>query len=111
MTPTQIADRYFACTRLKDIEGLAALYEEDAVFVLPNGREFKGIAAIRAMHLDVFAAGSPMPSPEARVEGENAIAVEIEARLPDGTVRNTANFYRLSDAGRIERVAVYMRVG
>jgi hypothetical protein len=35
--------------------------------------------------------------------------VEIEARLPDGTTRNTANFYYLNDAGKIQRVSVYMR--
>jgi hypothetical protein len=37
--------------------------------------------------------------------------VEIEARLADGTVRRTANFYYLNAAGRIERLSVYMRGG
>jgi hypothetical protein len=37
--------------------------------------------------------------------------VEIEARLPDDTVRRTANFYYLNTAGRIQRLSVYMRGG
>jgi hypothetical protein len=35
----------------------------------------------------------------------------IEARLPDGTVRRTANFYYLNAAARIQRLSVYMRGG
>lgn len=111
MSPAELANCYFDCIRNKDIDSLAELYEDDATFILPNGREFKGKAAIREMHLGVFAAGSPMPHPAGRVVGEKAIAVEIEARLPDGSVRNTANFYALSDNGRIARLAVYMRGG
>lgn len=109
MTPNDLADRYFTCIRAKDIEGLAALYAEDALFILPNGQEFQGKEAIREMHLRVFSAGAPVPTPIARVVGANSIAVEIEARLPDGTVRNTANFYTLSQDGRIQRLGVYMR--
>ncbi|GGN61277.1 hypothetical protein GCM10011349_43740 [Novosphingobium indicum] len=111
MNPTDLADRYFACIREKNIDGLAALYEDDATFILPDGRAFEGKSAIREMHLDVFAAGSPVPSPINKVVGQNSIAVEIEARLPDGTIRNTANFYELSSAGRIRRLSVYMRGG
>ena len=111
MTPDELADRYFSCIRAKDIDGLEELYDEEATFILPDGREFKGKAAIRKMHLGVFSAGSPVPTPVARVVDGNSIAVEIEARLPDGTVRNTANFYRLSDAGRILQLGVYMRGG
>jgi hypothetical protein len=52
-----------------------------------------------------------MPTPLASIAGANSIAVEIEARLADGTVRRTANFYYLNAAGRIQKLSVYMRGG
>src|SRR5690348_16622694 len=109
MSKLDIADQYFACVRARDIDGLLALYDEDAVFVSPVGRELKGKEAIREMQLGVFAASAPMPTPLAKVTAENLVAVEIAARLPDGQVINTANFYHLSDEGRIKRLSVYMR--
>jgi len=109
MNPVDITERYFASIRARDLDGLAALYAEDACFTLPNGREFYGIDAIREMHRGVFAAGAPSPTPLASIAGTSSIAVEIEARLPDGTVRRTANFYYLNAAGRIQRLSVYIR--
>lgn len=111
MRPAEIAERYFACILVRDLDGLMELYEDDATFVLPNGREFEGKAAIQEMHQNVFASSPPSPNPMAIVAGKSEIAVEIEARLPDGTVRNTANFYHLSDNGKIARLSVYMRTG
>jgi len=107
MTSADLSDRYFTSIRARDIDGLMALYAEDAVFTLPDGREFSGAAAIREMHLSVFAAGAPIPTPVATVIGNGSIAVEIEARLADGTARRTANFYHLDAAGHIRRLRVY----
>jgi ketosteroid isomerase-like protein len=104
---TELPDRYFASIRARDIDALMALYVQDAVFTLPDGREFSGTAAIREMHLSVFAAGAPIPTPVAAVVGNGAIAVEIEARLTDGTTRRTANFFHLDGAGLIRRLSVY----
>src|SRR5262249_49877975 len=106
-----LADRYFACIRGRDLDGLAALYAADATFILPDGREFTGVAAIRQMHQGVFAAGAPVPTPGPRVTGESGVAVEIAARLPDGTVRHTANFFHLDGEGRIQRLSVYQKSG
>lgn len=106
-----VIESYFAGIRAKDIDALTDLYAEDATFILPDGREFVGIDAIRAMHLGVFSAGSPMPSPGARIMSHSSAAVEIEARLPDGTVRQTTNHYFLDEAGKIERLNVYMKAG
>jgi len=111
MQPADVASRYFACIRARDIDGLMELYADDAEFTLPSGARFAGKSAIREMHAGVFAAGAPVPTPLAMVEGEGAVAVEIEARLPDGSVRHTANFYRLDAQGRIARLGVYMRTG
>lgn len=111
MTPNEIADRYFASVRARDIDGLIALFAEDATFILPNGQEFKGAAAIREIQLGVFANGAPYPTPRAMVVGEKSLAVEVEARLPDGSVRHTANLYALDGEGKIQRLSVYMQGG
>lgn len=111
MNPKEVAERYFAAIMARNIEDLIALYAKDATFVLPDGRESKGVAAIRKTHQSVFDSGSPMPAPQAMIVGDAAIAVEIEARMPDGTRRRTANFYHLNSQGRIQRLSVYMRSG
>ncbi|MDE2404202.1 MAG: nuclear transport factor 2 family protein [Sphingomonadales bacterium] len=102
-------DGYFDAIRARDIDALMALYAEDASFTLPNGKVFTGKPAIRATHEAVFAAGSPYPTPTGRFTGTQGIAVEIEAALPDGTVRHTTNHYRFDDAGKIRSLGVYMR--
>lgn len=109
MTPDELAGRYFTCIRAKDIDGLMELYEDDATFILPDGRELQGKAAICEMQSAVFSSAAPFPTPGARVSDDNGIAVEIAARLPDGTIRNTLNFYRLSGKGLIQQLNVYMR--
>lgn len=111
MNPADVTERYFASVRARDLDGLVALYAQDASFTLPNGREFTGIDAIREMHRSVFAAGGANPTPLHSITGPDSIAVEIEARLPDGTLRRTANFYYLNEAGRIRALSVYMRGG
>jgi len=107
----KVAERYFASIKARDIESLVALYADDATFTLPNGKQFAGVTAIREMHLGVFAASAPIPTPLAMVVGANSVAVEIAARLPDGTTRHTANFYHLNGDGRIQRLSVYMQSG
>lgn len=111
MDKPKTTERYFECIRARDLDGLLALYADDARFTLPNGQTFAGKEAIREMHGRVFASGAPFPTPVAAIANETAAAIEIEARLPDGTTRNTANFFYLDDMGRIERVSVYTRTG
>ncbi len=109
MNPKDIADRYVAAMRAQNVDDLMALYAEDATFVLPNGKEFHGLEAIRAMHEGVLKAAAPRPTPRAMVVGDAAVAVEIEAQMPDGNSRRTANFYHLNGQGRIQRLSVYMQ--
>lgn len=109
MTPDELAGRYFNCIRAKDINGLSELYEEDATFVLPDGREFAGKAAILEMQRSVFSHGALTPVPVSMIVGASAIAVEIETRIPDGTVRRMADLFHLSATGRIRRLCVYMQ--
>jgi uncharacterized protein (TIGR02246 family) len=111
MDPAHVTERYFTSIRARDLDGLIALYADDACFTLPDGREFHGVDAIREMHRSVFSAGAPNPTALKSIAGASSIAVEIEARLADGTVRRTANFYYLNGAGRIQALSVYMRGG
>ncbi len=107
--PQATVDSYFAAVRAKDIDALMALYAEDASFTLPNGKSFTGKDAIRGVHQSVFDSGSPLPNPGARYVGAEGIAVEIEARRPDGSVRNTTNHFRFDEAGKIRSLGVYAR--
>ena len=109
MTPAELAQRYFACVRAADIDGFVALFAEDAVMVMPNGRECVGAAQIRENQTAVFAHGAPQPTPLAIIASEHAVAAEVRADLPDGTARYTANIYHLGPDGRIQRLSVYMR--
>ena len=104
-----VVDAYFAAVRARDIDAWLALFAEDATYALPNGAVYQGKAAIREFQAMVFASGSPFPHPRGRFVGAEGIAVEIEAELPDGSVRHTTNHYRFDDAGKIRSLTVYMR--
>lgn len=107
MNPTDVANRYFASVRTRDIDAFMALFAEDATLMLPDGRAIVGAAAIRKMETAVFAAGSPMPTPTTMVASVDAIAVQIDVRLPDGSLLKMANFYHLDGEGRIKQLSVY----
>jgi hypothetical protein len=107
--PNTVVDAYFAAVRAKDIDAWMALFAEDATYALPNGQSFQGKPAIREFQQMVFSSGSPFPTPSGRIVGSEGIAVEIEAQLPDGSVRHTANHYRFDEAGKIRSLTVYMR--
>lgn len=104
-----LEDRYFAAMRARDLEALMALFGADATMILPDGREFSGVGAIRQMYTGLFGMQSPSPTPTAVITGAHGIATEIEAHLPNGTVRRTANFFHLNAHGLIRRLSVYAR--
>lgn len=104
-----LADRYFAAMRARDVEALAGLFAEDAVMILPDGRELAGAGSIRAMYDHLFASDAPSPTVKAVIAGADGVAVEIEARLADGSTRRTANFFHLDSGGLIRRLSVYSR--
>jgi 3-hydroxyisobutyrate dehydrogenase-like beta-hydroxyacid dehydrogenase len=102
-------DAYFAAVRAKDIDAWMALFAEDATYALPNGQLFQGKPAIREFQQMVFGSGSPFPNPGARFVAPDGVAVEIEAQLPDGSLRHTTNHYRFDETGKICSLTVYMR--
>ena len=111
MDCTMLVDRYFANMRARDIEGLVSLFAGDATFTLPDGRELSGSAAIHEMYGKLFAAMAPSPTPLAVIAAAHGVAAEIEARLANGTIRRTANFFHFNDEGLIQRLSVYARGG
>jgi hypothetical protein len=111
MRPEDLPNHYFPSVRARDIDRFIALFADDAIMNLPDGREFVGAAAIREMELAVFASGAPMPTPVAIVAGENSVAVELDVRLPNGQVHKFANFFHLDAEGRIKRLSIYRKAG
>ena len=107
--PNCVVDAYFETVRAKDVDSFAALFAQNAEFILPNGTRLEGRSAIAETQAKVFAAGAPYPKPVARYSGPEGIAVEIETRLPDETVRNTTNIYRFDETGKIRSLGVTMR--
>jgi ketosteroid isomerase-like protein len=111
MHPKDLPNHYFSSVRARDIDRFMALFAEDAVMILPDGREVVGTAAIRKMELAVFAASPPMPTPVAIVAAEHSVAVEIDVGLPNGQLLKFANFFHLNADGRIQRLSVYRKSG
>lgn len=109
--PHATIDAYFAAVRAKDVDAFVALFAQDADYTMPNGTRLEGHEAIRQTQSMVFESGSPFPIPGARYTGPDGVAVEVQAKLPDGTVRNTVNLYRFNAAGQIRSLAVTMRAG
>ncbi|RJF91170.1 nuclear transport factor 2 family protein [Sphingomonas cavernae] len=109
MTGQELVDRYFGGMRNRDVETLLSLFVEDAVMILPDGRELAGRDAIRAMYGQLFSMQAPSPTPRTVIASESGVATEIEARLDDGTSRRTANFFQTDEDGRIRRLSIYKR--
>jgi hypothetical protein len=108
----ELPDLYFSSVRTRDIDRFISLFADDAIMIMPDGREISGAAAIRKMELSVFESASPpSPRPVFVVTGEDAVAVEIAVHLPSGAVLKMANFFELNSEGRIRRLSVYRKTG
>jgi ketosteroid isomerase-like protein len=107
--PTEITERYFEHIRGQDVAGVVALFAQDASYFMPDGRAFTGAAEIGGWFTKLFASLALTPRVVATVVADTAIAVEIENILPDGTKRNTANFFYINASGLIEQLRVYQR--
>lgn len=108
--PIELPDFYFPSVRARDIEGFISLFADDAIMILPDGREVSGIAAIREIELSVFQSSSPpFPTPVSVVAGDDSVAVEVDVRLPGGQMLKMANFFQLNSEGRIRRLSVYRK--
>lgn len=109
MDKSLLAEQYFSSVKNRNLDGLCALYVADAILVLPDGREFYGVEAIREMYSGLFATQAPSPNPITVVVGADAVAAELEIHLPNGMIRRTANFFHLDEKGLIKRLNIYAR--
>ena len=109
MTPSELVDHYFSSVANRDIERFVSLFADDAIMILPDGRKVVGASAIRKMEQGVFDTTPMAPTPVAICIGENSVAVEVEVRMPGGTVFAIADFFDLNDQGRIQRLNVYRK--
>ena len=97
--PEDITRLFAERAKAKDAEGLASLYEDDAVLAYPPGQMTQGRAAIRALYERMLAQApkfepeAPLPSVvigdlalTATVARDEAVArAQVARRQPDGT--------------------------
>lgn len=105
----QTVEAYVAAVKARDLDAFVALFADDATYTVPNGKTMTGPAEIRDFQTMVFNAGQPSPTPIEWFIAADGIAVEIEAKLPDGSVRLTTNHYRFDADGRITSLRVFAR--
>ena len=98
-TPEDLTRLFVERANAKDAEGIAALYEEEAVMAYPPGQQTVGRAAIRALweqalpHMPAFEPETPLPT---LISGDLALTstppkdgsgarAQVVRRQPDGT--------------------------
>jgi ketosteroid isomerase-like protein len=98
-TPEDLGRLFVARARQGDVDGVAALYEPDAVLELRDGTTAVGDVAIRAAYTRLFAVRSDfsiVAQPPALISGDlaltssrtpGAVTAEVARRRPDGTWR------------------------
>ena len=102
-------EAYFNAVRSKDLDAFVALFADDAVYSVPNGKTMIGPAEIREFQAMVFGSGSPFPTLQGLFVAPEGVVAEVEAALPDGSRRQTTNHYRFNAAGKIANLKVYTR--
>ncbi|PLK26196.1 NAD(P)-binding domain-containing protein [Novosphingobium sp. TH158] len=102
-------EAYLAAVQAKDLDAFVGLFADDATYSVPHGKTMQGLGEIREFQTMVFTAGSPSPALQGLFVAPEGIAAEIEARLPDGSVRQTTNHYRFDAAGKIASLKIYAR--
>jgi ketosteroid isomerase-like protein len=100
LAPEDLARLFVECARAGDAEGLAALYEPDAVLAYPPGQVTVGRDAIRAVCERMLTMAPPPSGPEEPLptvrNGDLALTstrpldmtggrVQVARRQPDGT--------------------------
>lgn len=109
MTGQDLRDCYFTAMRGADLGAVLALFADDAVAILPDGRVYSGKSELGVMFSDIFAQSRPQPTPGPMTGSGLYWAVEVATQLPDGRQRHTANFFHLTPAGLIAHMHSYSR--
>jgi uncharacterized protein (TIGR02246 family) len=98
-TPEDLTRLFVACANAKDADGIAELYEPDAVMAYPPGSQTVGRAAIRELWAQILPKAGrfePEPPLPTLISGELALTstppsdgtgarAQVARRQPDGT--------------------------
>ncbi|WP_340589014.1 nuclear transport factor 2 family protein [Erythrobacter alti] len=109
MSAEHLARTYYRNINAKDLEGVLALFSDNATFNLPDGRVVVGKDNLRDMYTHVFAQGGPQPRPVNIVATDTDAAVQVEVTLSDGTTLHMASFFAMDSADTFDAVSVYQR--
>jgi ketosteroid isomerase-like protein len=99
--PEELSRLFVQRINAKDVEGLVALYEPDAVLATPDGGEIRGEGAIRRFYAELtasaprFGAGDQHPAlrlgelalTSTRLPGGVGATAEVARQQPDGSWR------------------------
>ena len=99
---------YFDCVNRQDAEGVAALYADDGVLILPDGTQLQGRTAIVEFYRTVCKQSVPAPRVASFFANGNQCAAELLVSMPDGSRQPAADFFRVDAAGKIERLRIYV---
>ena len=86
LDPQDLARLLVSRQRAGDVDGMVALYEEDAVLDRGSGRRLTGRPAIRAFYGELVAAGRKFELGDQRPAIVNGDLALTSTRLPNGTV-------------------------
>lgn len=107
--PQEVATRYIQHICERNVKAIVALFADNATCIMPDGQTISGETALHEWFTKIFAAQPLTPQPTAIIATQTSAAVEIENNLPDGTKRNTANFFHLNPNGQIQKLHIYRR--
>jgi ketosteroid isomerase-like protein len=107
--PAAVATRYFDAIRSHDVDGIKAVFAEDAELVSAGGT-VTGRDAIADFYASTaFKVDDLSPNPGAFVVDGDRLAVEIDLTM-GGAQHRVADFFEIRD-GQVQRLVIYMMPG
>ena len=101
------ADAYIDAVNAVDLDGLVALFAEDAVLDHAFGT-FEGTDAIRAFYAENVLAFAPQVEPGDWLEQGRTVTFHLDAHV-DGATSQTVDHLTVDDSGRIAHLEVGFR--
>jgi hypothetical protein len=101
------ADAYVDAVNAVDLDGLIALFAEDAVLDHAFGT-FEGTDAIRAFYAENVLAFAPQVEPGDWLEQGRTVTFHLDAHV-DGATSKTVDHLTVDDSGRIAHLEVGFR--
>ena len=101
------ADAYVDAVNAVDLDGLVALFAEDAVLDHAFGT-FQGTDAIRAFYAENVLAFAPQVEPGDWLEQGRTVTFHLDAHV-DGATSQTVDHLTVDDSGRIAHLEVGFR--